>query len=66
MDEKKLEKTLDSETMKLITLSAQKIKEADYLLFMSGAGLGVDSGLPDFRGVEGFWVSFVYEPLTHL
>ena len=25
------------------------------LLITAGAGMGVDSGLPDFRGKKGFW-----------
>lgn len=33
--------------------AAKLIQAADYLLIGSGAGIGVDSGLPDFRGVEG-------------
>lgn len=32
-----------------------QIKEADLILITAGAGMGVDSGLPDFRGNEGFW-----------
>ena len=32
--------------------------EADGLLVASGAGMGVDSGLPDFRGHEGFWRAY--------
>jgi len=28
------------------------------LLFCAGAGFGVDSGLPDFRGAEGFWRAY--------
>jgi NAD-dependent SIR2 family protein deacetylase len=31
------------------------LAEADALLITAGAGMGVDSGLPDFRGNEGFW-----------
>lgn len=34
---------------------AELIGEADGLLVTAGAGMGVDSGLPDFRGPEGFW-----------
>ena len=30
--------------------AAQAIKTADALIITSGAGMGVDSGLPDFRG----------------
>jgi len=31
---------------------------ADALLLTAGAGLGVDSGLPDFRGAAGFWRAY--------
>ncbi len=34
------------------------LKHADALLITAGAGMGVDSGLPDFRGVEGFWRAY--------
>jgi len=34
------------------------VQEADALLITAGAGMGVDSGLPDFRGVEGFWRAY--------
>lgn len=34
------------------------IKAADALLIGAGAGIGVDSGLPDFRGNEGFWNAY--------
>jgi NAD-dependent SIR2 family protein deacetylase len=33
------------------------------LLITAGAGVGVDSGLPDFRGTEGFWRA--YPALRH-
>lgn len=32
--------------------------EASALLITSGAGMGVDSGLPDFRGNDGFWKAY--------
>ncbi len=39
----------------VIERAAKAIWAADAILFTSGAGLGVDGGLPDFRGPEGFW-----------
>lgn len=39
------------------------IKEARSLIITAGAGMGVDSGLPDFRGPEGFWRG--YPALRH-
>lgn len=41
--------------------AAEAIRDADALLIGAGAGMGVDSGLPDFRGPEGFWRA--YPPL---
>jgi len=38
-----------------IKKAKEKIKEADVIYITAGAGMGVDSGLPDFRGNEGFW-----------
>ncbi|WP_425486397.1 SIR2 family NAD-dependent protein deacylase [Aromatoleum diolicum] len=37
---------------------ARLIGAADGLLITAGAGLGVDSGLPDFRGSEGMWRAY--------
>jgi len=34
------------------------ISEADAILITAGAGMGVDSGLPDFRGDRGFWRAY--------
>ena len=36
----------------------EQIKNADAILITAGAGMGVDSGLPDFRGNEGFWEAY--------
>src|SRR4028118_1532836 len=47
-----------------IARAAQVIAQADALLITAGAGMGVDSGLPDFRGNEGFWKA--YPPLQRL
>lgn len=38
-----------------IEAAALLIRDADALLITAGAGMGVDSGLPDFRGPNGFW-----------
>lgn len=37
---------------------AELIAQADGLLVTAGAGIGVDSGLPDFRGPQGFWGAY--------
>lgn len=45
-------------------LAAEAIKNAKALLITAGAGMGCDSGLPDFRGDEGFWKAYpLYERL---
>jgi NAD-dependent SIR2 family protein deacetylase len=38
--------------------AADLIAQADALIVAAGAGIGVDSGLPDFRGNEGFWKAY--------
>ncbi|WP_340124235.1 SIR2 family NAD-dependent protein deacylase [Methylobacter svalbardensis] len=38
-----------------IQQAATAIVAADTILITAGAGMGVDSGLPDFRGQQGFW-----------
>ncbi|GAB4172419.1 MAG: NAD-dependent protein deacetylase [Geothermobacteraceae bacterium] len=44
--------------------AARAVAEADVLVFTAGAGMGVDSGLPDFRGDKGFWNAYpMYERL---
>lgn len=35
--------------------AAALVEGADTLIVAAGAGIGVDSGLPDFRGNDGFW-----------
>ena len=42
--------------------AAALLRSADGLLLGAGAGMGVDSGLPDFRGGDGFWRA--YPPLA--
>ena len=40
------------------------VRSATALVVSAGAGMGVDSGLPDFRGDEGFWNA--YPPFRRL
>jgi NAD-dependent SIR2 family protein deacetylase len=47
-----------------ILRAAEALSGADALVITAGAGMGVDSGLPDFRGDEGFWRA--YPPLKRL
>ena len=54
------EKNLESQVEKAVGY----IREADALLVCAGAGMGVDSGLPDFRGNQGFWKA--YPPFAKL
>jgi NAD-dependent SIR2 family protein deacetylase len=44
--------------------AARIIDQADALFIAAGAGMGVDSGLPDFRGDQGFW--HAYPPFQKL
>ncbi|MYM37735.1 SIR2 family NAD-dependent protein deacylase [Duganella qianjiadongensis] len=37
---------------------AELLAEADSLLITAGAGMSIDSGLPDFRGEHGFWRAY--------
>ena len=47
-----------SELQDNIRLAAEAISQASALLITAGAGMGVDSGLPDFRGNSGFWRAY--------
>jgi len=38
--------------------AAEALRRARSLVVTAGAGMGVDSGLPDFRGDEGFWKAY--------
>ncbi len=38
--------------------AADFISQSKKLIISAGAGMGVDSGLPDFRGNEGFWKAY--------
>jgi NAD-dependent SIR2 family protein deacetylase len=44
--------------------AATVVSGAEALIITAGAGMGVDSGLPDFRGNQGFWQA--YPPYARL
>lgn len=48
-------KTLNNADIKTIK---ELFIQADALIFSAGAGMGVDSGLPDFRGNHGMWQAY--------
>jgi NAD-dependent SIR2 family protein deacetylase len=42
----------------MINKAKKVLDEAEVIIITSGAGMGVDSGLPDFRGNEGMWKEY--------
>jgi NAD-dependent SIR2 family protein deacetylase len=42
----------------LLDRCADLLDQAEGILITAGAGMGVDSGLPDFRGTAGFWKAY--------
>jgi NAD-dependent SIR2 family protein deacetylase len=61
-DERRSEASLEFKSMDDLADSLERaarvIVDADALLIGAGAGMGVDSGLPDFRGTHGFWRAY--------
>jgi NAD-dependent SIR2 family protein deacetylase len=55
---------MDADTEATIEKGASTVAKANALLITAGAGMGVDSGLPDFRGDKGFWKA--YPPFERL
>jgi len=55
---------MDAEIEGTVGDAARAVAEAEALLITAGAGMGVDSGLPDFRGDRGFWKA--YPPMERL
>ena len=46
--------------MNTVKRAVQKIRshKKNKILIAAGAGMGKDSGMPDFRGNEGFWNNY--------
>ena len=49
-----------------IERAARLIESAEALIIAVGAGMGVDSGLPDFRGNDGFWKAYPALAKAHI
>jgi NAD-dependent deacetylase len=43
---------------------AERIVAAQHVVFMTGAGISTESGIPDFRGPDGTWTKFNPEDFT--
>jgi NAD-dependent SIR2 family protein deacetylase len=41
-----------------LKIAVEWLRDANGILITAGAGMGVDSGLPDFRGAHGFWNAY--------
>ena len=42
----------------MLKRAAEVVRDAEAFVITAGAGMGVDSGLPDFRGDRGFWKAY--------
>ena len=52
------------DTKDILRRAADVLRFADAIVITAGAGMSVDSGLPDFRGDDGFWKA--YPAFRHL
>ena len=47
--------------MKMFDIVAQKLKDSRKIVFVTGAGISQESGIPTFRGKDGYWRK--YDPM---
>jgi NAD-dependent SIR2 family protein deacetylase len=59
-----IDSTIDAAIAHATTAVQTARREGAGVVIGAGAGMGVDSGLPDFRGPDGFWKA--YPPYRHL
>lgn len=46
-----------------VKLAANRIEKSEKIVFLTGAGISIDSGIPAFRGYQGLWES--YDPFEY-
>lgn len=51
------------EITKALSTAAEIIKQSQYLIALTGAGISVESGIPDFRSAGGLWEK--YDPAVY-
>lgn len=55
---------MNTTSLETLRKASHALRNAEAVIVTAGAGMGVDSGLPDFRGSEGFWKA--YPPFRQL
>ena len=48
----------------MIEKAVQKLKESEFLVVITGAGISAESGIPTFRGDDGLWKTYRAEELA--
>ena len=54
-----------SDTESTLDSLAKRLTSNSYIVFLTGAGVSAESGVPTFRIVDGFWEKFKPEELAH-
>ena len=54
-----------SDTESTLDSLAKRLTSNSYIVFLTGAGVSAESGVPTFRSVDGFWEKFKPEELAH-
>ena len=59
--------SLQKQREEKIQLFLEMVKESDNIVFFGGAGVSTESGIPDFRSVDGLYnQEYDYAPITNL
>lgn len=52
--------------MNLYKKIAELIKNSNYVIAFTGAGISVESGIPPFRGAQGLWSKYDPMEVAHI